>query len=378
MKKIKILYFPVANTMGGITQYALTMSRFLDPMQFQADFAAVQKIENPSVFEQNNSHFYQLDCYPAQNRELFREQFLKILDNGYDILHLNTKIWADYTIEQLAKERGIKKVIVHSHATGCVLNMSDELEGYEQKKQFLTQKHYKVRETLSENIATDYWACSKGAADWLFGNKIPADRIEIINNAIDCDKFAYNPDIRQLCRKQLKLENKFVVGNVARLSAEKNQKFLIDIIARINKIDENVVLIIIGDGCMKETLQKRIEEYNLKENVLLLGYQEKTEIYLQAMDVFCLPSVTESFGICLVEAQAAGVPCVVSDAIISEVNILGNMQYCSNEIQEWIDAILSIKQREFDRRNAARIVREQGFDIRTQVKMIEEKYKEGL
>lgn len=378
MKKIKILYFPVANTMGGITQYALTMSRLLDPVQFHADFAAVQQIEDPSVFEQNNSRFYQLDCYPAQNKELFREQFLRILDNEYDILHLNTKIWSDYTIEQLAKERGIKKVIVHSHATGCVLNMSDELEGYEQKKQFLTQKHYKVRETLSENIATDYWACSKEAANWLFGNKISADRIEIINNAIDCDKFAYNPDYRQLCRKQLKLESKFVIGNVARLSAEKNQKFLIDVIAQIKIFDKDIMLIIIGDGCMRDSLQKRIVEYNLQENVMLLGYQDNAEFYLQAMDVFCLSSRKEAFPISLVEAQAAGLPCVVSDAIIPEVNILGNVRYCSNEIQEWVDAILSIKQKEFDRSNAVQIVREKGFDIRTQVKMIEEKYKEGL
>lgn len=167
-KKIKILQFPVANSQGGITQYILQNWKYIDKKRFQFDFATMSKhLSFADALLKQGCKMHYISCYAEENEQQFNEEFEAILRNeNYDIVHLHTKQWKSYNIEKIAKKVGVPKIIVHSHNTG-IDTLDDERRGEE------IETHYRVRKALREDIATDFWACSNLAADFLYGDYIP-------------------------------------------------------------------------------------------------------------------------------------------------------------------------------------------------------------
>ncbi len=371
MKKIKILQFPIANSYGGITHYALNNWKWMDKDKFQCDFATMsKKLDFADEILATGSKIHYISCYAEENEEQFIKEIDKILDENYDVVHLHTKQWKSFLVEKICLERNVPKVIVHSHSTKCDANNP-------KKREWETREHYRVREEFNENMATDFWACSEEAAEWLFGDRISRDKICIMNNAIETDKFLYNETVRKELREEYALEDKFVIGNVGRLEYPKNQKFLIDVFSEIYTKRKDIVLVLVGEGALREQLKKQVQQLGLEQAVLFLGKREDVENIYQMMDLFVLPSNFEGLPITLVEAQTAGLQCICSMGISVSANMTGNVTYLPLEKQQWVKVIES-RILFYTRENMSQIMKESGYNLETQVQYLQEKYQEHL
>jgi len=369
--KVRILQFPIANSYGGITHYALENWKWMDKKQFHCDFATMSKVlDYADDILKTGSKVHYISCYAEDDEKQFVKEVNKILDEGYDIVHLHTKQWKSFLIEKICTERKIPQIIVHSHATFCSVT-NDKLSEQEIKK------HYCVREQFNESMATDFWACSEDAADWLFGDKIAKEKIQIMKNAIDVDKFVYNINVRQRLRNRYGLDKKFVIGNVGRLAYEKNQEFLLYVFGKLYQKYPMFALVIVGDGELRQKLEKQATELGIQEAVYFLGKQENVNELYQMMDLFVLPSNFEGLPITLVEAQASGLRCLCSDIITQEVSITNNLQRLPLEEQVWEDKIVQSMQsfQNYDRKDMKKEICVSGYSIKEQIKNIETLYR---
>ena len=241
-KKIKVLQFPIAASKGGITRYVLKNWKYIDKARFQFDFATMSKeLDFADELEKEGCKVYYISCYAEENEQRFINEFREILRKGeYDIVHLHTKQWKSFHVEKLAKEAGVKKVIVHSHSSGI-----DTIDEHKRQTEILL--HNRMKNELTEDMATDFWACSQKAAEFLFGEKIPQKRIKIMHNAIELERFRYNKTVREAVRKEFGIEDKFVVGHIGRFAYQKNHEFLIEMFAQLCEKEENAVLFLVGN-----------------------------------------------------------------------------------------------------------------------------------
>lgn len=223
-----------------------------------------------------------------------------------------------------------------------------------------------------------YFACSADAGYSQFGKH---RTFTIIRNGIETQKFIWNEEARNQLRKELGIENSFVIGNVARFVKQKNHKFLIDIICETKKIIPEAKFLLIGghgEGTLEQDVREKIRKLNLQDDVLFLGVRDDVNELLQAMDLFLLPSHFEGLGIVNIEAQAAGLPCVVSkDVIPSEVNISNLVYFVSlaESASEWAEVILDIKNHYPVRRDMTEIIRSSGYDISSSLEYLTGFYK---
>ncbi len=370
MKKIRILQFPIANSYGGITHYALDNWYKMDKSKFECDFATMSsQIDFSEEIELTGAKIFYLSCYPSKDKEQFRKEFNAILDNGYDVVHLHTKQWKDFTVEEICKERGIKKVIVHSHSTRC-----DNNDDEERKKE--TDIHNRVKEEFTEDLATDFWACSKMAADWLFGPQISRDKIKIMHNAIDVDRFIYNPSVREQKRKELGIaEDEFVIGNVGRLCYQKNQELLIKAYADSVGKNNKFKLIIVGDGPDREKLINLAGNLGIEERIEFLGRRYDTNELYQAFDLFTLTSRFEGLGIVAIEAQCAGLRCLLNETIPRDAEVTEGVFWVNDNFIAWKEAIKKNMDRN-NRLNQYDSITNAGYNLNEQIKVIEQRYIE--
>lgn len=378
MNKLKILQFPIANSKGGITQYVLQNWRFIDQSRFQFDFATMSRsLDFSNELEKEGCRIHYISCYAEDDKEQFVNEFRKVLIEGhYDVVHLHTKQWKSFLVEQIAKEAGVKKIIVHAHSTGI-----DTLE--EEKRQKEVRLHSSVLEQLTKDIATDFWACSWNAVAFLFGNKIPKQDIRIMKNAIELSKYAYNPLVRENYRKKFGIaDNECVIGSVGRFVYPKNQEFLIKVFSRICSDKEcsslKYRLLLVGSGEREEEYKRLVREHDIEENVIFAGHRTDVPQLLQAMDIFCLSSRFEGLPISLVEAQMSGLQCIASDIVTKEVNITGNVYYRQLNEEDWTDTILQITEGTEKRHSMYEKLNENGYNIEIQIKVLETEYLKGL
>ena len=189
------------------------------------------------------------------------------------------------------------------------------------------------------------------------------NKIQILNNAIDFERFKYNEKIRNKIRNKLQISDKKVIGIVGRMVPEKNPFYMIDIFYELTKQDKNWILMWIGDGPLKTDIQKKCREFQLENKILFMGNRNDTNELYQAMDVFVLPSVYEGFGIVNIEAQASGLPCFISNRVPQIVKVINNVEFLPIEKESayWANQILhSDLKRETV---SQRLFEEAGFDL---------------
>ncbi len=369
--KIKVLQFPIAASKGGITRYVLKNWQYIDKSRFQFDFATMSRtLDFASELEKDGCRIHYISCYAEENAEKFDAEFKEILENGkYDIVHLHTKQWKSFRVEKLAKEAGVPKIIVHSHSTGI-----DTVD--EKKRQAEIELHCKIKDELTEDIATDFWACSRLAASFLFGDKISSDRIKIMNNAIEPERYCYDEDVRQEVRKEFEIEDRFVVGHVGRFAYQKNHMFLIKIFAELCKKKKEAVLLLVGDGELRSAVYQQAADLHIENKVIFAGKRDDVDRLLQAMDIFCFPSWFEGMPITLIEVQAADLACLYSETITDEIELTDRIYRLPLQQEVWVRNILNLS-KEYKRRSRMSEMSQKGYSIREQIKNIEKEYRGG-
>jgi glycosyltransferase involved in cell wall biosynthesis len=190
----------------------------------------------------------------------------------------------------------------------------------------------------------------------------------IVNNGLQITKYQFNEITRNRIRKELNLENFFVVGNVARFYEQKNHKFIIEMFAEFVKRCPMSKLVLVGDGELRKGIEGKIGKYNISKNVLLLGLRDDIANVLMGMDVFCLPSLFETTNNSILEAQTTGLFCLASNTLSDQVNITGNVHYLSLEnINNWVEILTNLyllDNNVNDRVKSADQVKNAGYDIK--------------
>ncbi len=370
---IKVLQFPIGNRKGGKTQYVLSNWKFINRRKFQFDFAVMDAYVS---FEEDllrqGCKLYHIPHYAEDDEQGFYNSFRSIVEAGrYDAVHLHTSFWKNWTAEQAAKDAGIRRIIVHAHSTrigtGSMENKEEDL-----------RHHQRMVADLQTDMATDYWACSQPAADFLFGDRIPQDRIRIMPNAIEIERFIHNASKRKKIRAMLGIECRFVLGHVGRLAYPKNQLFMLRVIKTVHKYNPAICMLFVGEGEDREILQDYVKKAGLKDYVIFAGFRNDIENMLQAVDLFVMPSFFEGFPLALLEAQAAGLHCYVSDSVTKETNVANHVTFLPLDETIWVEKILEASRRPYTRENMYDIMTEAGFNIKYQIKELEKGYRGEL
>lgn len=367
-RKVKVCCFCESWESGGIESFLSNMILQMDHSKVEIDLVTARL--GRSVFTQPlrelGIQFYQLSGSTRrvlQNNKAFRSL---LAERHYDVLHLNAYQGLSLTYLELARKMGVPIRIAHSHNTALRISPTKPLK-------LLIHNWAKIRYTKQ---ATALWACAEPAAKFLFSEKELDKRGYIfIQNGIDTERFKFAPEVRNIMRTELQLEEKFVIGNVGRLCFQKNQEFLLEVFREVVNREPGSVLLLIGEGKDKEKLKRKAEQWGLHEKVVFYGATDQIERLYWAMDVFIMPSRFEGLPVTGVEAQASGVPCLFSDAITEECRINGNSRFLSFSAPaiEWAKMILQIRNSE-NRATGASVVREAGFDMTDVARRIETFY----
>jgi len=374
MRKIKVLHTPPPYAKaGGVSKYILTNMKYLDKSRYHFDFLSFSKIrlEIEDELNRQGCKMHYISCYPQENETRFISELNAVFDEGYDAIHLHTSYWKGYQLEEVAIRRNIPVVIVHSHSTMVgIRSDNDRLRALE--------VHEKVKSEFHTGLATHFCACSKDAADWLYGEQIPRDRVMILKNAIDTDTFSYKLDVRDRYRNELEVNGTFVIGYVGRLCYQKNPDMLIDIFNNVSKRVPNTKLLLAGIGEQEESIRERVNNYGLSGKVLFLGYRTDIPELLQAMDLFVLPSRFEGFGISQIEAQCAGLPCFASEFIPVEAKLTSNFEFLPYNAGVWADRIVEIAAKSDIRKDMSEEITKAGFSVREQIRVLEKIYSNEI
>lgn len=269
--------------------------------------------------------------------------------SAYDFLHVH--VADDPFVIPAAQKAGIPFVGIHAHTTGY--NKSYKSQGIKGKIRLRNVKR-----------ADTYFACSKEAGDWMFPVEVRNEKpVHIIHNGIDAKRYEFNDETRKQYRKELGLVNQFTLIHVGRFSEVKNHLFMLEVFQKVKEQYPNSILLFVGDGPLFNQLTQTIKDRNLEKEVLLLGARGDVAEILQAADLFMLPSQFEGLGLAAIEAQAAGLPTVVSDQVPQEAAITGLVEFISLEspIEKWADEMLEhIKE---ERKSTLQQIRAAHYDI---------------
>lgn len=372
MRRLRILQYTVAQSKGGRTQYILSNWRCINKERFIFDFVTFSDhLDFEDELIQEGCRVFHLSCYYKDNPSRFIEEFDEVLAQGYDVIHIHTSYWEDSIVEERAYAFGIKTIIVHSHSTGIskALNQDE----YTNK----VNHHYLMREKVNLDSVTHFCACSWDAAEWLFGSRVSTERITILHNGIDTKKFSFDNSIREKVRNKLGIdEDTIVIGIIGRLVYQKNQEFMIKLMAKY-LYNTNTKLLIIGDGKRKSDYQNLAKQLQIGEKIEFLGHRDDIYRILQSIDIFCMPSRYDAFGIALIEAQCSNLLCVVSNEVSKESCITERVKRLPLDESKWSECLINIiNEREYADRKTRIEIALNGYDVGSQVKELEKIYEE--
>lgn len=325
---------------GGAETMVMNLYRNIDRNKIQFDF--IKHTESKCAYDDEikelGGRIYSIPKYKVYNHFQYKKAWNNFFKKHpeYKIIHGHVRSTATIYLK-IAKKYGLY-AIAHSHSTSSGKGIKAIIKNMLQ---------FRIR------YITDYFmGCSKEANEWLYGKKIAnSEKCIILHNAIDVEKYTYNEDIRNKLRKELNIkEDEMVVGNIGRFSYMKNHKFLIDIFEKLCKT-ENCKLLLVGDGELKNDIQNIVKNKHLESKVIFTGVRSDVNEILQAMDIFVMPSIFEGLPVTLIEAQASGVPSLITNIITKEVDItpLIYRENLKNEPLIWANKIKEIL-KNFNRR----------------------------
>lgn len=360
---LRILHVVVNMNRGGAEMLLMNLYRNIDREKVQFDFLTCRK----GVFDQEitmmGGRVYRIPYVTEIGQRGFSRELRYFLSthSDYKVIHSHLDkmsglvLWA-------AKKEGVPIRIAHSHNT--------ESEGNHLVKMY---KWY-IGNYVNRS-ATHLYACSDAAAKWLFGHR--SSQAELLKNGIDTDKFQFQAHVRTATRQALGIaKDAFVIGHVGRFSHQKNHMFLLNVFARVHKEFPFAVLLLVGDGELRDEITERIKALNIQNQVKILGVRADIPELLQAFDVFVFPSFHEGLPVTLVEAQGAGLPCIISDRITEEVDMgMGLVQYLPiTEQSKWVHHMVQIIKKRESREISQETLLKRGYDIKQIAKQTESSY----
>ena len=356
---IRVLHIVTYMGRGGLETMIMNYYRHIAREKVQFDFLVHRDFE--ADYDQEimalGGRIYHISklvpwsqSYKKELKRFFKEH------PEYSIIHVHQDCLSSVAL-QCAKECGIPVRIAHSHSSSAVKNLKYPIKLHYMKK--------------ISKYATKLFACGKQAGDWMFSGH----EYEVICNAIDVSKYQYSNTISKEVRTELGLEDKFIVGHVGNFTPAKNHPFLLEIFNEILKKEPQARLLLVGGGDGLESIRKKVNELGIQEYVTFTGTRTDVNRLMQAMDVFVFPSIYEGLPVTMVEAQATGLPCVISNRVSEEcivTNGLVSYKRLEDSPNQWAEYILN--QVCGKKENHIKEVVLAGYDIVTAAKRLEDFY----
>lgn len=359
-KILRVLHIVTYMGRGGLETMIMNYYRNIDRNRVQFDFLVHRDFEADydEEIKELGGKIYRLPPLNPLSKE-----YLSKLDSffkehkEYKIVHSHIDCMSAIPLKY-AKLNGVPIRIAHSHNSNQTKDLKYPLKLF-----------YK---TKISKYASKLFACSDEAGRWMFGEN--AD-FTVLNNAIDTEKYLFNNNTAQKVRKELNIKtDSIVIGHVGRFESQKNHSFIIDIFAETLKKNSNSVLLLVGEGSLRKSIEEKVNSLGIKNNVIFAGLRTDVNELLQAMDVFLFPSLFEGFGIVALEAQASGLPCLISDKVPIEckkTDLVYQMKL-SDASDKWADKLVELSK--IERKNTYEEIRKSGFDIKANAEKLEEFY----
>ncbi|KAA8997564.1 glycosyltransferase family 1 protein [Paenibacillus spiritus] len=354
MEVLRILQVVTVMNRGGLETMLMNYYRRMDRTRIQFDFMVhrAERGHYDDEIEALGGVIYRMPpIRPGHYRSYFRQldQFFKE-HPSYRVVHSHINENSGFVL-RAARRAGISCRIAHSHISDQKLDIKLPFRLYGRM--------------VMKGKPNAYFACSRNAGRWLFGaNSDIQSKLVVMNNAVDLSDFAYSEGKRSEVRQEWKAEGRLVIGHVGRFDKQKNHDFLIDIFQQIHSLNPEALLVLAGTGQLEPSIRAKVERLGLSEHVRFLGVRKDISRLMQGMDVFLFPSLFEGLPVVLVEAQAAGLRCVVSDAITAECDLSGRIEFLSlkHPAEYWARTVLS---QTCEHADTAELLRGQGYDTKT-------------
>lgn len=362
---IRILHVLGTLNRGGTESMLMNIYREIDKSQIQFDF--IIHTDKKCDFEEEiielGGKIYHFPRYNFKNHFKYQKCWKDFFKNHkeYKILHGHIRGSA-FLYLKIAKEYKLK-TIMHAHSTASRGNI-------------LERQVKNILRYFSRRYIDCFFACSIEAGKWLFGNSIVNNKnFKIIKNGIDIEKYSYSEEKRKTLREKLNIENKFIVGHVGSFTYPKNHEFILDVFNEVQKNIEDSILLLVGDGELKNKIVNKIKKLGLEKKVILTGNVSNVNDYMCIMDIFLFPSLNEGFPVALIEAQTNGLKCFVSHTLTRDIIVIKELiKVCSLKMspKKWAKEIIDNKN--YERKKEIDIIGKKGYDSKKNIQKIEKLY----
>ena len=364
-EKIRVLQSVNSLGLGGNVIFVMNFFRHIDKEKYQVDFVIYDDSKMDYYDEVKSAgSMVHIIKKPGGNAalRLFSQmrQVRKLLkENDYDVIHCHSCSFIGLFRGAIPGMFTRKtKVIAHGHNPGRPKNT---------KADNMVRGIFK---TILSKAADMGFACSDESGASKYTEKfMKSPKYCVINNAIDTEKFSYDPSMREQVREQYGMQDKFVIGSIGRLEEQKNYLYMIDVLEAYVKINPDACLFLVGDGSQYDQIVNKAKEKGVDQHLIMAGRTSTPEQFYSAMDVFVLPSIFEGFGFVNIEAQVSGLPCIVSTAVPREINISDRVDFLGFEPDAWCAALEKVRtELESTQRKT---VRTEKYDLKNECRRLE-------
>lgn len=371
-KPIRILHIIGILVGGGVETVVMNYYKNIDHSKVQFDFVVHDndKVDITDIVEKMGGKVYKVPAYYKNIFGFMHSIYNIVRENKYKIVHCHMTTLGVFSLLP-SWIAGAEIRILHGHSTTVKS---------ETKRNLMKL----ILRPFSIFVANRQFACSKVAARWLFG---PNKNVEIINNAIDIEKFQFNEEYRTKLREELWLENKFIIGHIGRFMYQKNHEYLIQVFQKLVHKIPSAHLVLVGDGPLRESILQKIENLGLSTRITYLGLRKDVHKLYSLFDVFYFPSWYEGLGVVAIESQAAKLPILMSNFVPDEAIIDSSLAKKIGITDEDIDIWINETKRIYSNINHPcngvnpriginNCINTEGYNIQLEAKRLEELYCE--
>lgn len=361
---IRIVHNIASLHLGGSQAFVMNMYRNIDRSKVQFDFVVTPETKEGFYDEITNLGGKIFSCprYKGTNHIQYNKWWDDFFNEHpeYKVIHGHVRSTASIYLK-IAKRHGLV-TIAHSHSTSNGNGISVIVK--------------RIMQLPIRKQADYLFACSDKAGKWLYGEKaITQQNYYMIPNGVDLKRFEFDVNKRNQMRMTLGIKkDMMILGHIGRLSTPKNHKFLLNVFNKYHKINSNSKLLLVGDGELFDCIKEHIDKLNISDAVIMTGSKQNTEDYYQVMDIFVFPSLWEGLPVSVVEAQANGLQCLISDVITHDVDLTDLIQYLPLDEELWLGAIVEAHKKKRMGLTNENIQRLQPFNALTVANKLQEFY----